>query len=183
MHRVASIFDSLLELFSRDVTLTGDQVAFITSIWKPVELAKGESFHRAGDVTARGGFVVRGLLRTYAIDADGEETTLEFAAERSFVGDISSAVNDTPSPYVVDAIEPSTLLTIDLRSFNRQLDRGAAIGAACSAGKARCSIGSRSRLAHRPRSAMRTSLPGSRRSPLECLNTCSRRTSGSRRKR
>ena len=116
------MYASLLDVYAREVNLTAEQKAFITSLWKPAELAKGECFHHNGDVTARGGFVVRGCFRTYAIDTAGDETTLEFAAERSFIGDIASAVNATPSPYTVDAIEPSTILTIDLASFNRMLE-------------------------------------------------------------
>jgi len=114
--------DTLLEVLSRDVRLTVEQSALITSLWKPQELAKNECFHRAGTVTTRGGFVVHGCLRSYEVDAEGAETTLEFAPERAFVGDIGSAVSDRPSPYTVEAIEPSTLLTIDFASFNHMLE-------------------------------------------------------------
>ena len=116
------MYDALLDTIASGLNLTGEQIAFIASLWRPLELQKGQFFERAGDVTTRGGFVVRGCFRTYAIDANGVETTIEFSPERAFIGNITSAVSGTPSPYSVDAIEPSAVLTIDLASFNRMLE-------------------------------------------------------------
>ena len=116
------MFDSLLDTIAEGLDLTGDQVASITSLWTPRQMRKGQLFQRAGDVTTHGGFVIRGCFRTYAIDAHGVETIIHFSPERAFIGDITSAVNKTPSPYSVDALESSTVLTIDLPSFNRMLE-------------------------------------------------------------
>ena len=116
------LFDSLLETLAGGLGLTAEQIAIITSLWTPRQLTKGECFQRAGDVTTHGGFVVSGCFRTYAIGADGTETIVYFSPERTFIGDITSAVSARPSPYEVDAIEPSTILTINLASFNRMLD-------------------------------------------------------------
>jgi CRP-like cAMP-binding protein len=116
------MFEALLETIAGGLNLTGEQIALITSLWRPRELRKGECFQRAGEVTTHGAFVVRGCFRTYAIDADGGETIIHFSPERAFIGDITSAVSGTPSPYMVEAIEPSAILTIDLDSFNRMLE-------------------------------------------------------------
>jgi CRP-like cAMP-binding protein len=115
-------FETLLETIAGGLGLTGEQIAVIASLWKPRHLKKGECFQRAGDVTTHGGFVASGCFRTYAIAADGTETIVDFSPERTFIGDITSAVSGRPSPYEVDAIEPSRILTIDLASFNRMLD-------------------------------------------------------------
>jgi CRP-like cAMP-binding protein len=116
------MYDSLLETIANGVNLTREQVAVITSLWTPRQLRKGQMFQRAGEVTTHGAFVVHGCFRTYAIDAQGVETILHFSPERAFIGDITSAVSGMPSLYSVDAIEPSTLLAIDLPSFNRMLE-------------------------------------------------------------
>lgn len=116
------MFDLLLETIAGGMHLKADQVGFIKSLWTPRYLRKGQLFERAGEITARGGFVARGCFRTYAIDADGVETIIRFSPERSFIGDIVSATTGQPTQYTVEAIESSDVLTIDLASFNRMLD-------------------------------------------------------------
>ena len=113
----------LFETIADGMTLSAEQIAFIKSLWMPREFQKGQFFQRAGDITTHGGFVVRGCFRTYLIDPRGGESIVHFSAERSFIGDITSAVTAQPSPYAVDAIEPSTTLTIDHASFNRMLEQ------------------------------------------------------------
>jgi len=116
------MFESLFETIARGITLSAEQSDFIKSLWAPREFRKGQFFERAGDVTTHGGFVVRGCFRTYANDASGVESIIKFSPERAFIGDITSAVTGQPTLYSVDAIEPSTILAIDLPSFNRMLE-------------------------------------------------------------
>jgi len=117
------MFESLLETIAGGLNLSAEQADFIKSLWTPRQLRKGQFFQRIGDITTHGGFVVRGCFRTYAIDASGVESIIQFSPERAFIGDITSAVTGQPTLYAVDAIEPSTVLTIDLASFNRMLER------------------------------------------------------------
>jgi len=117
------MFESLFETIAGGLNLSADQADFIKSLWTPREFRKGQIFQRIGDITTHGGFVVRGCFRTYAIDASGVESIVQFSPERAFIGDITSAVTGQPTPYTVEAIEPSNTLTIDLASFNRMLER------------------------------------------------------------
>ena len=117
------MYESLFETIAGGVNLSAEQADFIKSLWTPRQLRKGQFFQRIGDITTHGGFVVRGCFRTYAIDASGVESIIHFSPERAFIGDITSAVTGQPTLYAVDAIEPSTALTIDLPSFNRMLER------------------------------------------------------------
>ena len=116
------MFESLFETIAGGVDLSAEQADFIKSLWTPRQFQKGQFFQRAGEVTTHGGFVVRGCFRTYLIDTRGAESIVHFSPERAFIGDITSAVTGQPTPYAVDAIEPSTTLTIDHASFNRMLE-------------------------------------------------------------
>ena len=118
-----TMFQSLLETIAGDTRLSAEQIEFIRSLWMPRDFRKGQFFQRAGEVTTHGAFVVRGCFRTYMVDARGGETIVHFSAERAFIGDITSAVTGQPTPYSVDAVEPSTILTIDHASFNRMLEQ------------------------------------------------------------
>jgi len=121
------MYEPLLTVIAGDGSLNEDERALVRSSFVPRALGKGEFFHRAGDVVRRGGFVVRGCLRTYAVDAEGNESILHFSPERAWVGDIQSATTNTPTPWFVEALEPSDLLTCDLPSFERLIESVPAI--------------------------------------------------------
>ena len=125
--RELPLFESLFETIAAGMHLTGGEVSVLRSLWTPCEFRRAQFFQQPGEVTIRGGFVARGCFRTYAIDRHGRESILYFSPERTFVGDITSAVTQGPTPYAVDAIEPSTVLTIDVASLNRMLDTFPAI--------------------------------------------------------
>jgi CRP-like cAMP-binding protein len=72
-------------------------------------------------VTTRGGFVTRGLFRTYVIDASGNERFIRFSPEGGWIGDLQSATTGTPNSYFFEAIEPSEALVFDMPSFERLL--------------------------------------------------------------
>jgi CRP-like cAMP-binding protein len=115
-------FEPLLALFARATNLTEGQVALIESTFIPRTYRKGQFYQRAGEVTTHGAFVSHGVFRTYAVDADGNESIVQFSPEGAWIGDIQSATAGTPTPYFVQAIEPSDVLLIDLPSFNRMLE-------------------------------------------------------------
>ena len=102
-----SMFESLLETIAGGVQLSAEEIDFIRSLWTPRQLRRGQFFQRAGEVATHGAFVVRGCFRTYAIDERGVESIIHFSPERTFIGDITSAVSGRPTQYAVDAIEPS----------------------------------------------------------------------------
>ena len=122
------MFERLLETLTRDFVPTTEQTALIRSLWLPREFRKGQFYQRAGEVTTHGAFVDRGCFRTYTIDEHGVESIIHFSPEGAFIGDIVSATMRTPTPYFVDAIESSTVLLIDLPSFNRLIETIPEIG-------------------------------------------------------
>ena len=140
-------FTSLFATIAPAVDPASADGAFVRSLFVPCRLRKGEYFQRAGAVTAHGGFVVRGCLRTYAVDPDGVESILYFSAERSWVGDIRSARTRLPTPYHVDAIEPAELLTIALPDFDRLLTRLPDVARGYQLGLERASAAREQRLA------------------------------------
>jgi eukaryotic-like serine/threonine-protein kinase len=104
------------------VRFTDEQIAWIKSAFVPRSFRKGQVFQRPGDVAIRGGFVTRGLFRTYAVSASGTESIIRFSPEIvGWIGDLHAATSGTPASYFVDAIEPSEALVFDMPSFERLL--------------------------------------------------------------
>jgi CRP-like cAMP-binding protein len=116
-------FQPLFATIAPTIEPTSTDGAFLRSLFVARRLKRGDFYQRGGDVTTHGGFVARGCLRTYSIDAEGGESIVYFSAERTWVGDIHSARTRRPTPYYVDAIEPSELLMITLGDFDRLLTR------------------------------------------------------------
>ena len=65
-----------------------------------------------GDVCVNFTFVVSGCLKMYAVDKDGREHNLQFAAENDWMTDLSSFYSEKPSQLYIEAIEPSVIMQI-----------------------------------------------------------------------
>ncbi len=76
------------------------------------ELKNKEFYIRGGDIQKHIGFVYQGLLRAYYIDAKGNEITIRFAPENAYATDYSAFVNQEPSKYFIQCIEPSVIVNL-----------------------------------------------------------------------
>jgi serine/threonine-protein kinase len=114
-------YELLFATILAKVRWTDEQIAWIKSVFVPRAFRKGQVYERPGEVTARGGFVTRGLFRTYAVDANGNERIIRFSPEGGWIGDLQSATTGAPTGYFVEAIEPSEALLVDMPSFERLL--------------------------------------------------------------
>lgn len=65
-----------------------------------------------GDVCVNFTFVVSGCLKMYAVDKDGREHNLQFAAENDWMTDLSSFYSEKPSQLYIEAVEPSVIMQI-----------------------------------------------------------------------
>ena len=77
---------------------------------------------RAGDVCDIEAYVNKGCMRSYFLDEQGHEVTLQFATEDWWVSDIVSFSEGTPSRMFIEALEDSELLCIH-RERKEQLYR------------------------------------------------------------
>ena len=103
---------NLLKLFNQIAELDKKEVELIKSSFKPLSLAKGTFFLRAGEVNKNVGFLQKGLVR-YFVYKDGEEATFEFTKEGEFIADYQSFNNNVVSIQNIQAIEDCELLIIN----------------------------------------------------------------------
>lgn len=116
----------LLGYFDRLIPLTNEEK----------ELVKGKFHHRLyrkrqyvlqeGDTCTYLNFVVRGCLRMYKIDDQGNTHILQFAAENYWINDLGSFHSQRASELNIDALEDSVVLQItrdDLVSLYTQTPR------------------------------------------------------------
>lgn len=79
---------------------------------------KKELLLNAGEVESYLNFVVKGLVRKYFLKGRTEVIT-QIAKEGEFVNSSASFLAGTPSPYVVETLEPSTFLSITRQQLEK----------------------------------------------------------------
>lgn len=113
------MFDALYQYLAERAPLTKERFETIQPFFSPRHLEKGELLLREGDVAKWGAFVVKGCLRSYVIDNKGKEHVVQFAPETWWLADLHSLINQVPSLYFMDAIEPTDVLLLDGSSHQK----------------------------------------------------------------
>lgn len=102
---------------SRYVSFTDDELKVLDSLIKPQFIPKKTTMLRSGEKCNFEAYVVKGCVRKYYIDADGNELILQFGVEDHWVGDISfNAYDDQPSRVFIETMEDSEFLMFDPES-------------------------------------------------------------------
>lgn len=83
----------------------------------------GETLIREGEVNHHVIIILKGLLRNYVITSKGEERTTLLAKEGMQVATPESLFSNTPAFEYIEAIEPSTLVYVDSRKFNKLIKK------------------------------------------------------------
>lgn len=95
-----------------DNPLSLDEIDIIRETFVLKKIRKHKLFLEAGDVCKVSGFVVKGSFKQYTIDETGKENILNLFIENWWVGDRESFINNTPSPYFIEAFEDTAVLII-----------------------------------------------------------------------
>ena len=129
-----SSFEVLQAYLTARATFSAEDLAFMQTVFIPRRLAAGDFLQRAGEVARYAAFVARGCLRSFVIDAKGNEHIVQFAAEDWWLADAISLNTGTPSQYFFAAIEDSDLLLVDAEGQQQIVDRIPGYSAAMRAG-------------------------------------------------
>jgi CRP-like cAMP-binding protein len=73
---------------------------------------------REGEISNHVHFIKKGCLRQW-FNKDGKDITFQFFFEGQAVASIDSFVNNQPSIFTIESIEPSIILTINKENFER----------------------------------------------------------------
>ena len=104
----------LLETFLHEV-IPHDE-GMVQQLAKELNVAtypKGTILVAQGDIADRCFFVLKGCVRAYALDAEGNERTQDFFTERQTVVNLISYKRHTPSECAFVCMEPCTLIVGD----------------------------------------------------------------------
>ncbi|UPK68241.1 Crp/Fnr family transcriptional regulator [Chitinophaga filiformis] len=103
-------------------TLTDAEFEIVMKAFTFKRLRRKQYLLQEGDVCKFYGFILKGAMRQYSVDAKGTEYVINLGLEESWVGDRESFFMLTPSRYNIDAWEDTDLLLITNEDFQRLLD-------------------------------------------------------------
>jgi len=113
-----SMTNALLIHINKFADLSEEQSEKILSCFVSKKYQKKEYILQAGSVSEHECFIVEGCLRAFVVDYKGNEHTLRFGIENSWIGDLDSFFKREPATYNIQALEPTTALMIRVDKMN-----------------------------------------------------------------
>lgn len=108
----SSKIQHLLNYFENYWTIENSTVKMLDACVTEREFKRKENILTEGEYCNHLNFVVKGILKTYHTDKNGDQHNLQFASEGKWLTDFSSLYNSIPSELCIQALEPSTVLRI-----------------------------------------------------------------------
>jgi len=109
--------EPLLDYFQKVIALNNQEKQLVTELFKPRLYRKRQYVLQEGDLCNQCNFIVRGCLRMYKVDTNGNIHIIQFASENSWIMDLGSFHERTSSDLNIDAIEDTMVLQISYENL------------------------------------------------------------------
>ena len=109
---------NLIHALKKSILLSSAAENYIYSIAKEKTVAKGEILIRAGQTVNTTFFVTQGSLRSFCIDKEGKEHTLQFAIKDWWISDYMALYNHEPASLTVECITGSVVIELDAQKLD-----------------------------------------------------------------
>ncbi|PKG42906.1 Crp/Fnr family transcriptional regulator [Psychroflexus sp. MES1-P1E] len=100
----------LIEYINRYVNLTQNEINLLLENTTNRKYLKGQYIVQQGDICRFESFVIKGCLKTFYLDNEGQEHVVLFAIENWWTADFSSFLTQKPAEYNVQCIENSEVI-------------------------------------------------------------------------
>jgi CRP-like cAMP-binding protein len=112
----------LIELITKiksSIPLSSGAEEYLLSISKEKTLSKGEVLIRQGQTVKNTFFVTDGCLRSYCIDKNGKEHTLQFAIKDWWISDFIAIYNNELATLTVECITDSRVIEFNAKELDK----------------------------------------------------------------
>lgn len=103
-------YHSLIKYMHQYIDLTSQEREIVLQHISYRKYLKGQFVVQQGDVCKYESFVVKGCLKSFYVDNDGQEHIAMFAIEDWWVSDLGSFLNQTPADYNVQCLENTEVI-------------------------------------------------------------------------
>lgn len=120
--------DKIIDYIQNIVTLTEDEALQFGTTFKEIKVRKRQFIIQPEFVAKCRYFVVKGAVKAYVIDNDGQEQIIQLAIEEWWISDYNSYMFQQPASMFVAALEDCVLLQISfedeqkLKSINHRFE-------------------------------------------------------------
>lgn len=105
-------FKPFLDYINKHISLTKEEEIILLSMVSYRKYLKGQYVVQQGDICKFESFVVKGCLKTFFVDNDGNEHVIMFSIENWWTADLSSFFTQTPADNNVLCIENTEVIQI-----------------------------------------------------------------------
>lgn len=104
------MIDSLISYIRKFVDLTDHEISILESKATCRKYLKGQFIVQQGDLCLFESFVIKGCVKTFHIDAEGNQHIVRFAIENWWTADMGSFVSKSPADYNVQCLEDTEVI-------------------------------------------------------------------------
>ena len=104
------MYEQINRNIGRFVSFTQEELDIFNSLLEEKKIPKKTFLLRQGEVCNFEFYVNKGCIRKYYIDENGSEVVVQFAIEDSWISDIASFHDRTPSYLYIETMEDCELL-------------------------------------------------------------------------
>ena len=109
---------NLINKIKNSISLSSEAEKYIYSIAKEKLFSKGEILIREGQTVNKTFFVTQGSLRSFCVDKEGKEHTLQFAIKDWWISDFIAIYNNEPASLTVECISDSAVIEFNAQKLN-----------------------------------------------------------------
>lgn len=117
------MFQEINSNVCRYVAFSAEELEVFNALLKHKAFSKKTCLLRAGEVCNFEGFIVKGSLRKYYIDDNGNEVIIQFGIENGWISDIASFSDQKPGNLFIESLEDTELLILDPRTKDSLLNQ------------------------------------------------------------
>lgn len=122
LNRPAAL-ENLIRKIKATIALSAEAEAHIYSIAKERKVSKGDVLIQEGETVNKTFFVKQGSLRSFCVDQEGKEHTLQFAIKDWWISDFTAIYTHVPASLTVECIADSTVIEFNARELEEIYNR------------------------------------------------------------
>ena len=111
----------LIKKIKSSQSLSSEAEAYLYAISNKKTYAKGDIIIRERQNVNKIFFVTDGCLRSYCIDKNGKEHTLQFAINGWWISDYIANYNNDPATLTIECLKESTVIEFNAKKLNEIL--------------------------------------------------------------
>lgn len=115
--------DLILQHVAQHIRLDEAEQTFFSSLLHPATIRRKDHLLLQGNVSRHESFIVKGCLRAYTVDDNGQDHVLMFGIEGWWISDLYSFLTQTPAGCFIDALEDTSLLQLSKSNLEKLYEK------------------------------------------------------------